>query len=134
MKGAIENCCRAEQEIMKKVREAYENDVAAMSVSIRHLCLPCSEPEPQQSESSMWAGHGMCCVALEHLFAFGIRFIGKRLLTLIIIGVLHLIPGVGLSILGFELCDPPVIVCKICLRVHFSGERVHNFHPIFKGE
>lgn len=32
MKGAIENCCRAEQEIMKKVREAYENDVAAMSL------------------------------------------------------------------------------------------------------
>ncbi|KAM5257339.1 insulin-like growth factor 2 mRNA-binding protein 1 isoform 2-T2 [Hipposideros larvatus] len=31
VKGAIENCCRAEQEIMKKVREAYENDVAAMS-------------------------------------------------------------------------------------------------------
>ncbi|CAO2644974.1 Insulin-like growth factor 2 mRNA-binding protein 1 [Lemmus lemmus] len=29
VKGAIENCCRAEQEIMKKVREAYENDVAA---------------------------------------------------------------------------------------------------------
>ncbi|XP_053512784.1 insulin-like growth factor 2 mRNA-binding protein 1 isoform X4 [Artibeus jamaicensis] len=37
VKGAIENCCRAEQEIMKKVREAYENDVAAMSVSARHL-------------------------------------------------------------------------------------------------
>lgn len=33
VKGSIENCCRAEQEIMKKVREAYENDVAAMSVS-----------------------------------------------------------------------------------------------------
>lgn len=37
VKGAIENCCRAEQEIMKKVREAYENDVAAMSVSAQHL-------------------------------------------------------------------------------------------------
>lgn len=34
VKGSIENCCRAEQEIMKKVREAYENDVAAMSVSV----------------------------------------------------------------------------------------------------
>lgn len=33
VKGSIENCCKAEQEIMKKVREAYENDVAAMSVS-----------------------------------------------------------------------------------------------------
>lgn len=37
VKGAIENCCRAEQEIMKKVREAYENDVAAMSVSVGGL-------------------------------------------------------------------------------------------------
>ncbi|XP_053767081.1 insulin-like growth factor 2 mRNA-binding protein 1 isoform X4 [Desmodus rotundus] len=44
VKGAIENCCRAEQEIMKKVREAYENDVAAMSVSAGHLCLPFSGP------------------------------------------------------------------------------------------
>ncbi|KAL8176105.1 UNVERIFIED_CONTAM: Insulin-like growth factor 2 mRNA-binding protein 1 [Gekko kuhli] len=33
VKGSIENCCRAEQEIMKKVREAYENDVAAMSIA-----------------------------------------------------------------------------------------------------
>ncbi|XP_042529846.1 insulin-like growth factor 2 mRNA-binding protein 1 isoform X4 [Dipodomys spectabilis] len=40
VKGAIENCCRAEQEIMKKVREAYENDVAAMSVSAgQHLSV-----------------------------------------------------------------------------------------------
>lgn len=41
VKGAIENCCRAEQEIMKKVREAYENDVAAMSVSAQHLSPSC---------------------------------------------------------------------------------------------
>ncbi|NWQ84023.1 IF2B1 protein, partial [Columbina picui] len=32
VKGSIESCCRAEQDIMKKVREAYENDVAAMSL------------------------------------------------------------------------------------------------------
>ncbi|XP_078501662.1 insulin-like growth factor 2 mRNA-binding protein 1 isoform X2 [Lissotriton helveticus] len=32
VKGSIENCFRAEQEVMKKVREAYENDVAAMSL------------------------------------------------------------------------------------------------------
>ncbi|XP_031990194.1 insulin-like growth factor 2 mRNA-binding protein 1 isoform X2 [Corvus hawaiiensis] len=32
VKGSPESCCRAEQEIMKKVREAYENDVAAMSL------------------------------------------------------------------------------------------------------
>lgn len=39
VKGSIENCCKAEQEIMKKVREAYENDVAAMSVSLLMLHL-----------------------------------------------------------------------------------------------
>lgn len=33
MKGPIEACCLAEQEIMKKVREAYDNDIAAMNVS-----------------------------------------------------------------------------------------------------
>uniref|UniRef100_A0A8C1XWW0 Insulin-like growth factor 2 mRNA binding protein 1 n=1 Tax=Cyprinus carpio TaxID=7962 RepID=A0A8C1XWW0_CYPCA len=31
VKGSIEACCLAEQEIMKKVREAYDNDVAAMN-------------------------------------------------------------------------------------------------------
>nr|AIM47936.1 IGF2BP1 [Pantodon buchholzi] len=31
VKGPIEACCLAEQEIMKKVREAYDNDVAAMN-------------------------------------------------------------------------------------------------------
>ncbi|XP_016159790.1 PREDICTED: insulin-like growth factor 2 mRNA-binding protein 1, partial [Ficedula albicollis] len=32
VKGSAESCCRAEQEIMRRVREAYENDVAAMSL------------------------------------------------------------------------------------------------------
>uniref|UniRef100_A0A8C9VCQ4 Insulin-like growth factor 2 mRNA binding protein 1 n=1 Tax=Scleropages formosus TaxID=113540 RepID=A0A8C9VCQ4_SCLFO len=31
VKGSVEACCLAEQEIMKKVREAYDNDVAAMN-------------------------------------------------------------------------------------------------------
>uniref|UniRef100_A0A3Q3IE77 RRM domain-containing protein n=1 Tax=Monopterus albus TaxID=43700 RepID=A0A3Q3IE77_MONAL len=31
VRGSIEACCRAEVEIMKKVREAYENDIAAMN-------------------------------------------------------------------------------------------------------
>lgn len=44
VKGAIENCCRAEQEIMKKVREAYENDVAAMSVSMGPVGRACRVP------------------------------------------------------------------------------------------
>lgn len=42
VKGAIEACCLAEQEIMKKVREAYDNDIAAMNVSVdlfdRFIC------------------------------------------------------------------------------------------------
>uniref|UniRef100_A0A8C7KC47 Insulin-like growth factor 2 mRNA-binding protein 3 n=1 Tax=Oncorhynchus kisutch TaxID=8019 RepID=A0A8C7KC47_ONCKI len=36
VKGSIEACSRAEEEVMKKVRESYENDVAAMNVG------PCS--------------------------------------------------------------------------------------------
>uniref|UniRef100_UPI0037E9BA8D insulin-like growth factor 2 mRNA-binding protein 1 isoform X2 n=1 Tax=Semicossyphus pulcher TaxID=241346 RepID=UPI0037E9BA8D len=31
VKGSIEACCQAEIEVMKKVREAYENDIAAMN-------------------------------------------------------------------------------------------------------
>ncbi|KTF87319.1 hypothetical protein cypCar_00013659, partial [Cyprinus carpio] len=33
VKGSIEACCRAEVEIMRKLREAYENDIAAINVS-----------------------------------------------------------------------------------------------------
>lgn len=33
MKGSIEACCKAEVEIMRKLREAYENDTAAINVS-----------------------------------------------------------------------------------------------------
>lgn len=32
VKGSIEACARAEEEVMRKIREAYENDVAAMNV------------------------------------------------------------------------------------------------------
>lgn len=38
VRGAIEACCKAEVEVSKKVREAYENDVAAMNVSV--ACSP----------------------------------------------------------------------------------------------
>uniref|UniRef100_H3D902 Insulin-like growth factor 2 mRNA binding protein 1 n=1 Tax=Tetraodon nigroviridis TaxID=99883 RepID=H3D902_TETNG len=31
VKGCVDGCCQAEVEIMKKVREAYENDIAAMN-------------------------------------------------------------------------------------------------------
>ncbi|XP_036396800.1 insulin-like growth factor 2 mRNA-binding protein 2a [Megalops cyprinoides] len=31
VKGSIEACCRAEEDIMRKLREAYENDVAAIN-------------------------------------------------------------------------------------------------------
>lgn len=37
VKGSIEACGRAEEEVMKKIREAYESDVAAMNVS--DVCL-----------------------------------------------------------------------------------------------
>lgn len=35
MKGSTEACSNAEVEIMKKLREAYENDVVAVNVSPR---------------------------------------------------------------------------------------------------
>lgn len=34
VKGSMEACARAEEEVMKKLREAYENDVAAMNVCL----------------------------------------------------------------------------------------------------
>lgn len=33
VKGSLEACCKAEVEIMKKLKEAYENDIAAINVS-----------------------------------------------------------------------------------------------------
>ncbi|KAL2079862.1 hypothetical protein ACEWY4_023655 [Coilia grayii] len=42
VKGSIEACALAEQEVMKKIREAYDNDIAAMNtqanmISLSHL-------------------------------------------------------------------------------------------------
>lgn len=34
VKGSIEACSRAEEEVMKKIRESYESDMAAMNVSL----------------------------------------------------------------------------------------------------
>uniref|UniRef100_A0A3Q1G7H2 Insulin-like growth factor 2 mRNA binding protein 1 n=1 Tax=Acanthochromis polyacanthus TaxID=80966 RepID=A0A3Q1G7H2_9TELE len=43
VKGSIEACCLAEVEIMKKIREAYENDIAAMNAPEQetvHVYIP----------------------------------------------------------------------------------------------
>uniref|UniRef100_A0A8C1EHQ9 Insulin-like growth factor 2 mRNA binding protein 3 n=1 Tax=Cyprinus carpio carpio TaxID=630221 RepID=A0A8C1EHQ9_CYPCA len=37
VKGTLEACGKAEEEIMKKIRESYENDVAAMHVITHHV-------------------------------------------------------------------------------------------------
>lgn len=37
VKGTIDACARAEEEVMKKIRESYESDMAAMNVSIATL-------------------------------------------------------------------------------------------------
>ncbi|XP_037832070.1 insulin-like growth factor 2 mRNA-binding protein 2a isoform X3 [Kryptolebias marmoratus] len=37
VKGSLEACCKAEVEIMKKLREAYENDIAAINGHSSHL-------------------------------------------------------------------------------------------------
>lgn len=41
VKGSTEACSNAEVEIMKKLREAYENDVVAVNVSSQLSCLEC---------------------------------------------------------------------------------------------
>lgn len=41
VKGSTEACSKAEVEIMKKLREAYENDVVAVNVSSQPSCLEC---------------------------------------------------------------------------------------------
>uniref|UniRef100_A0A674DRS0 Insulin-like growth factor 2 mRNA binding protein 1 n=1 Tax=Salmo trutta TaxID=8032 RepID=A0A674DRS0_SALTR len=46
VKGPIEACCLAETEIMKKVREAYDNDMAAMNVSQCSIKLLASNLSP----------------------------------------------------------------------------------------
>uniref|UniRef100_A0A8C9T989 Insulin-like growth factor 2 mRNA binding protein 1 n=1 Tax=Scleropages formosus TaxID=113540 RepID=A0A8C9T989_SCLFO len=45
VKGSVEACCLAEQEIMKKVREAYDNDVAAMNCFVCPSSLQAPEIE-----------------------------------------------------------------------------------------
>lgn len=37
VRGGVEECCNAEVEIMKKLREAHENDVASVNVSKSYL-------------------------------------------------------------------------------------------------
>uniref|UniRef100_A0A3Q2UVV0 Insulin-like growth factor 2 mRNA binding protein 2a n=2 Tax=Haplochromini TaxID=319058 RepID=A0A3Q2UVV0_HAPBU len=37
VKGSVDACCKAEMEIMKKLREAYENDIAAINSHSSHL-------------------------------------------------------------------------------------------------
>uniref|UniRef100_A0A8C2KSK3 Insulin-like growth factor 2 mRNA binding protein 1 n=1 Tax=Cyprinus carpio TaxID=7962 RepID=A0A8C2KSK3_CYPCA len=51
VKGSIEACCLAEQEIMKKVREAYDNDVAAMNVSSYSFFFLCVSPQASEQET-----------------------------------------------------------------------------------
>uniref|UniRef100_A0A7N8YC05 Insulin-like growth factor 2 mRNA binding protein 1 n=1 Tax=Mastacembelus armatus TaxID=205130 RepID=A0A7N8YC05_9TELE len=46
VRGSIEACCQAEMEIMKKIREAYENDIAAMNVI--YLIKPLFFQAPEQ--------------------------------------------------------------------------------------
>uniref|UniRef100_A0AAR2K3H8 RRM domain-containing protein n=1 Tax=Pygocentrus nattereri TaxID=42514 RepID=A0AAR2K3H8_PYGNA len=50
VRGGVEECCNAEVEIMKKLREAYENDVAALNRCDQSLCVCvciCQAPEQE---------------------------------------------------------------------------------------
>lgn len=46
VKGILEALCKAEVEIMKKLREAHENDIAARNVSCELRLLNHSPPPP----------------------------------------------------------------------------------------
>lgn len=37
VKGSLEACARAEKEVMKKIRESHESDMAAMNVSVLRI-------------------------------------------------------------------------------------------------
>uniref|UniRef100_A0A3P8Y3B8 RRM domain-containing protein n=1 Tax=Esox lucius TaxID=8010 RepID=A0A3P8Y3B8_ESOLU len=52
VQGSLEACCKAEGEIMRKLREAYENDIAAINVSLSwsSMCLPPSLPQAAEQE------------------------------------------------------------------------------------
>lgn len=39
VKGSLEACARAEKEVMKKIRESHESDMAAMNVSVIRILL-----------------------------------------------------------------------------------------------
>lgn len=48
VRGDIEASCNAEVEVMKKVREAYDNDVAAMNVSL------CTQTHRHRNTMHVW--------------------------------------------------------------------------------
>lgn len=56
VKGSTEACSNAEVEIMKKLREAYENDIVAVSVSSQPTPLNALEPLLRQPEKQWSCG------------------------------------------------------------------------------
>lgn len=56
VKGSIEACGRAEEEVMKKIREAYESDVAAMNVSEAQMFV--QNILKQLKNASFWSNPG----------------------------------------------------------------------------
>uniref|UniRef100_A0A4W4EZW3 RRM domain-containing protein n=1 Tax=Electrophorus electricus TaxID=8005 RepID=A0A4W4EZW3_ELEEL len=60
VKGSVEACARAEEEVMKKLRESYENDVAAMNVC--WLFPLFSSPHPPPPKVLIIRVPGVSCV------------------------------------------------------------------------
>lgn len=77
VKGSIEACCLAEVEVMKKVREAYENDIAAMNVSMHAHTHTLKRN--QNNETSTWCLSNLQSSSQQQT---------------------HLIPGLNLGALG----------------------------------
>uniref|UniRef100_A0A3P8ZJP6 RRM domain-containing protein n=1 Tax=Esox lucius TaxID=8010 RepID=A0A3P8ZJP6_ESOLU len=72
VKGSIEACSRAEEEVMKKIRESYENDVAAMNVcSLTLLFRICMAAVDWAATAPclVWSPCGqVCCVLTVTMF------------------------------------------------------------------
>uniref|UniRef100_A0A6Q2YHR4 RRM domain-containing protein n=1 Tax=Esox lucius TaxID=8010 RepID=A0A6Q2YHR4_ESOLU len=93
VKGPIEACCLAETEIMKKVREAYDNDIAAMNqqthlipglnLGALGLFPPSgSMPPPPQGNSGSGAPYGSFGASPQASILVGLLFLISHLFLL----------------------------------------------------
>lgn len=139
MKGSTEACSSAEVEIMKKLREAYENDVVAVNVSSPPSCLGCpcwggqEKTGGSQSVMARAAPHPSCP-----------HYVGRTprnplcLLTGFSVSLLsqqqaNLIPGLNLSALGIFSTGLPMLPSSAGARGAAAATPYHPFAVSARG-